>query len=105
MYLIGYGFSWALYVVAVCCLVPAYTQLLILGNFQAVERVFLFFVFVVITINSYLLLKSKLVYQFLVGQRACLSDSQLHKLRLFRLTAAALLMGAITADGVRLVDE
>jgi len=100
-----YGFRWASYVVAIGSLVPAYTQLLMLGNLQAEERVFLFFVLVVITINSYLLLKSKSVSQFLVGQRACLSDSQLHKLRLFRLTIAALLIGAIAADVVRLVIE
>ena len=100
-----YGFKWAGYVVAIGSMVPAYTQLLMLGNFQIEERVFLFFVLVVITINSYLLLKSKSVAQFLVGQRACLSDSQLHKLRLFRLTVAALFIGAIAADVVRLLLE
>jgi len=100
-----YGFKWAGFVVAIGSMVPAYTQLLMLGNFQAEERVFLFFVLVVITINSYLLLKSKSVTQFLVWQRACLSHSNLHKLRLFRLAVAALLIAAIAADGVRLVVE
>ena len=100
-----YGFKWAGFVVAIGSMVPAYTQLLMLGNFQAEERIFLVFVLVVITINSYLLLKSKSVSQFLVWQRACLSHSNLHKLRLFRLVVATLLIGAIAADVFRLVLE
>jgi hypothetical protein len=100
-----YGFKWAGFVVAIGSMVPAYSQLLMLGNFQTEERVFLFFVLVVITINSYLLLKSKSVAQFLGRQRACLSHSNLHKLRLSRLTVAVLLIGAIAADVVRLVLE
>jgi hypothetical protein len=100
-----YGFKWAKYVVALASLIPVYAQLLMLDGLQATIKYFVFFVLIAITINSYLLLKSKSVSQFFIWQRGCLSDSKLHKLRLLRLTVAVLFIGAITADVARLVFE
>lgn len=100
-----YGFKWAKYVVALASLIPVYAHLLMLDGLQATIKYFVFFVFIAITINSYLLLKSKSVSQFFIWQRGCLSDSKLQKLRLLRLTVAVLFIGAITADVARLVFE
>ncbi len=100
-----YGFRWAKYAVALTSVIPVYAQLLMLGGLQAALKYFVFFVLSAITINSYLLLKSKSVAQFLGRQRAFLSDSKLHKLRLLRLTIAILFIGAIAADVARLVFE
>ncbi len=103
-----YGFRWARYVVALTSVIPVYAQLLTLDGLQATIKYFVFIVFIVliaITINSYLLLKSKSVSQFFIWQRDCLSDSKLRKLRLLRLTIALLFIAAITADVARLVFE
>ena len=100
-----YGFKWAKYAVALISVIPVYAQLLMLDGLQATIKYFVFFVLIAITINSFLLLKSKSVSQFLIWQRGCLSDSKLRKLRLLRLTIAFLLIGAIAADVARLVFE
>jgi hypothetical protein len=98
-----FGFVWARYLVALSSLVPALIQLLMLDGLQASAKYFVFFVLISITINSYLLLKSEPVSQFLMLQRGCISDSKLNKLKLSRWTLGVLLMGAIAADGIRIV--
>ncbi len=98
-----FGFTWARYVLILSSLVPVFLQLLMLEGLQATAKYFVFFVLIAILINSYLLLKSKPVSQFLMRQRECVSDSKLHKLRLSRLALGFLLIGAIAADVVVLV--
>ncbi len=97
-----FGFIWARYIVALSSLVPAFIQLLMLDGLQATAKYFVFFVLISITINSYLLLKSKPVSEFLGRQRACLNDSKLHKLKMLRLTLVVFLIGVLVADVLRL---
>ncbi len=100
-----FGFKWASYVVAFSSLIPVYAQILLMGSLQAAEKYFLFSVLIGVTINSYLLLKSKTVSQFLIWQQSYLSNSELHKLKLLRLALAVFFIGVITADVARLVSE
>jgi len=97
-----YGFKWASYFIAFSSLVPVYAQMLLLGGLQAAEKYFLFSVLTAVTINSYLLLKSKSVSQFFILQQSCLSDSELRKLKMLRLALVVVLIGAVVADVVRL---
>ncbi len=99
-----FGFVWARYVVAIGSLGPAFAQLWVFDGVPVIVKAVAYFCVVAVTINSYFLLRSRLVSQFLAFQRASLSDSRSFKLKLLRVAGVVTLIGAVTFDLIQLIS-
>ena len=99
------GFKWAKYVVALISISSAILQFFIfktsLNNFFAIPLI-LSFIFVV---NAIVLIKSKLVAEFLEHKLLNLSNSSAFKLKISRWILIAIILIGVLLDVMRIIKE